>query len=81
MKIQSRHSLRREPIQGSQIALARGARTGVRITRRPSERNAASNDPARSEARHSAAPANREATLEAQGLAVISTDVVDNVER
>jgi hypothetical protein len=30
------------------IALARGARTGVRITRRPSERDTASNDPAKS---------------------------------
>jgi hypothetical protein len=42
-RIRSRHSRRTVPIHRSTKAFARGARTGVRIVRMPSERNTSSN--------------------------------------
>ncbi len=39
MRIQSKHSRRRDPIGRAQLAFALGARIGVLITRRRPERN------------------------------------------
>jgi hypothetical protein len=43
IRIRSRHSRRRVPIDRSMNAFARGARTAVRIVRMPPERNTSSN--------------------------------------